>query len=280
MALLRAIGIGLVVLGAQFSAFAGELAVLRNGFTVRCERKEESGGTTRLYTRAGFIDVASAEIVSFEPDDTAEAESVQPAPVAASQAVLPVSSPAPTVNGSAIRSSGNAATANLTRASLDQLVREASNRHGLDPDFVNSVIKAESNFEPRAVSSKGAQGLMQLMPGTAFLLGVTNPFDPQANIEGGTAYLSQLLDQYDNDAVKALAAYNAGPHRVDQYHGVPPYTETRAYVARIVRDYNAKKRAQMKAQSGSASAAKKTRKRTPASERPQEAGIPKAKKPA
>ncbi|HEY6305270.1 MAG TPA: lytic transglycosylase domain-containing protein, partial [Candidatus Angelobacter sp.] len=127
---------------------------------------------------------------------------------------------------------------------------EASSRHQLDPDFVNSVIKAESNFQPRAVSRKGAQGLMQLMPGTASQLGVADPFDPQANVEGGTAYLSQLLDLYHNDAIKALAAYNAGPNRVDQYHGVPPYMETRAYVARIVRDYNAKKRAQMKAQLG------------------------------
>jgi soluble lytic murein transglycosylase-like protein len=121
---------------------------------------------------------------------------------------------------------------------------------------------------------------MQLMPGTASQLGVTDPFDPRANVEGGTSYLSQLLDQYDNDAIKALAAYNAGPHRVDQYHGVPPYAETQAYVAHIVRDYNAKKRAQMKAQAGSTKTAAKPRKKAPASPQPQEAGIPKAKKPA
>jgi soluble lytic murein transglycosylase-like protein len=141
------------------------------------------------------------------------------------------------------------------------MVRDASARHQLDPDFVNSVIKAESNFQVHAVSSKGAQGLMQLMPGTASLLGVRDAFDPQANVEGGTAYLSQLLDLYHNDAIKALAAYNAGAHRVDQYHGVPPYMETRAYVARIVRDYNAKKRAQMKGQAPAATATKSSAKK-------------------
>jgi soluble lytic murein transglycosylase-like protein len=165
------------------------------------------------------------------------------------------------------------------------MVREASSRHQIDPDFVNSVIKAESNFQPRAVSRKGAQGLMQLMPTTASHLGVNDPFDPQANVEGGTSYLSQLLDQYHDDPIKALAAYNAGPQRVDQYHGVPPYLETRAYVARIVRDYNAKKRAQMKAQLSSASKSSTSEKNTkkkspPATPQPPEAGVARVKKPA
>ena len=109
-----------------------------------------------------------------------------------------------------------------------------------------SVIRAESNFKPHAVSPKGARGLMQLMPSTAAQLGVADAFDPKANIEAGTAHLNSLLNLYHDDPVKALAAYNAGAHRVDQYHGVPPYRETRAYVSKIVRDFNAKKRAQMK----------------------------------
>jgi soluble lytic murein transglycosylase-like protein len=291
MRFLKPIRIGLAILAMQFSAFAGELAVLRNGFTVRVERKEQSGAITRLYTSAGFLDIPTADIASFEPDDdppevvaATSAGSAAPgtantvvAPAAAAQGpasegwTLPVSTAARTIAP---------ATATPTRANIDQLVRDASSRHRLDPDFVSSVIKYESNFQPRAVSSKGAQGLMQLMPGTASQLGVTNPFDPQANVEGGTAYLSQLLDQYNNDAVKALAAYNAGSHRVDQYHGVPPYAETRAYVAHIVRDYNAKKRAQMNAQSSSAKTAKKTGKKAPATTQPQEAGLPKAKRPA
>ena len=132
-----------------------------------------------------------------------------------------------------------------SQADLDQLVREASARRQLDPDFVNSVIKAESNFKTRAVSPKGAQGLMQLMPGTAAQLGVSNAFDPKANVEAGTQYLSDLLDLYHDDPIKALAAYNAGTQRVEQYHGVPPYRETRTYIARIVHDFNAKKRAKM-----------------------------------
>ncbi len=106
---------------------------------------------------------------------------------------------------------------------------------------MNSVIRAESGFNVRAVSPKGAQGLMQLMPKTASQLGVQNAFDPQANVEGGTRYLRELLERYDFDLVKALAAYNAGPQRVEQYGGVPPYYETKVYVARIVRDFNKKK---------------------------------------
>jgi soluble lytic murein transglycosylase-like protein len=124
------------------------------------------------------------------------------------------------------------------------VVNEASLRYRLDPDLVNSVIKAESAFNAHAVSPKGARGLMQLMPGTASQLGVANTFDPAANVEGGTKYLRQLMERYNFDVVKALAAYNAGPQRVEQYGGVPPYYETRAYVARVVRDFNKKKVAQ------------------------------------
>jgi soluble lytic murein transglycosylase-like protein len=129
---------------------------------------------------------------------------------------------------------------------LNEVVTRASGRYRLDPDLVTSVIKAESGFNVRAVSPKGAQGLMQLMPGTASQLGVPNAFDPQANVEGGARYLRELLERYNFDLVKALAAYNAGPQRVEQYGGVPPYYETRAYVARVVRDFNKKKAAQQK----------------------------------
>jgi soluble lytic murein transglycosylase-like protein len=111
---------------------------------------------------------------------------------------------------------------------------------------VNSVIHAESGFNSRAVSPKGARGLMQLMPGTANQLGVNDAFDPQANVTGGSRYLRELLERYNFDLVKALAAYNAGPQRVEQYRGVPPFRETRAYVARIVHEYNLKKVAQEK----------------------------------
>jgi soluble lytic murein transglycosylase-like protein len=122
----------------------------------------------------------------------------------------------------------------------------ASSRYRLDPDFVSSVVSAESGFNSRAVSPKGAQGLMQLMPGTASQLGVDNAFDPAKNTEGGTRYLRMLLERFNFDVAKALAAYNAGPLRVDQHKGVPPYLETRKYVARIINDYNRKKLAQEK----------------------------------
>jgi soluble lytic murein transglycosylase-like protein len=172
---------------------------------------------------------------------------------------------------------------------LDQVVREASNKNRLDPDFVNSVIKAESNFKTHAISRKGAQGLMQLMPGTAAQLGVADPFDPKANVEAGTAHLSALLDQYHDDPIKALAAYNAGAHRVKQYNGVPPYEETRAYIAKIVRDFNAKKRAQMKAAAAAkgnvavkpaAAPAKAVNSKSPKKTKPQQAGIAKPANPA
>jgi soluble lytic murein transglycosylase-like protein len=214
------------------------------------------------------VDVPTAEIASFEPDDAPDIPTAPP-----SVQDLPLTQPSASASVVPVAQ----IPAAPTRPNLDQVVREASDRHQLDPDFVNSVIKAESNFQSRAVSRKGAQGLMQLMPGTASQLGVADPFDPKANVEAGTAYLSQLLDQYHNDPIKALAAYNAGPNRVEQYHGVPPYMETRAYVARIVRDFNAKKRAQMKAQP---SAAKNGKKKAVAPAQPQEAGVPKPKKPA
>ncbi len=167
-------------------------------------------------------------------------------------------------------------------------MREAAAKNRLDPDFVASVIRAESNFKPHAVSPKGARGLMQLMPSTAAQLGVTDAFDPKANIDAGTAHLNSLLNLYHDDPVKALAAYNAGAHRVEQYHGVPPYRETRAYVSKIVRDFNAKKRAQMKtlpatttkvAGATTTKPAPTVKKKVKATQ-PQQASVSRANKPA
>ena len=273
MKVAKPIGLGLLLLAVQLPALCAEIAVLRNGFSIRFDHKEQSGESTRLYIRGGFIDVATSEIASFEPDETPDVPAaLSPAPsptvanTSAQPAVVSPSDPAGTMQVTTKPAPG---------VDLDQLVRDASTRHRLDPDFVNSVIKAESNFQNRAVSRKGAQGLMQLMPGTASQLGVANPFDPKANVEGGTAYLSQLLDLYHDDAIKALAAYNAGANRVDHYHGVPPYRETQAYVARIVRDFNAKKRAQMKATTPAPKTAKK-KAGTPASQQASAVAKPKA----
>jgi soluble lytic murein transglycosylase-like protein len=206
-------------------ATASELAILRNGFSIRHEHRLAMGTTTRLFFSAddsSFTDVPTADITGYEKDP------YLPAP-AESQASI--SSPAQPARSA---------------PALNEVVDSASATFHLDPDLVNSVIHAESGFNSRAVSPKGARGLMQLMPSTASQLGVNDAFDPEANVAGGSRYLRELLERYNFDLVKALAAYNAGPLRVEQYRGVPPFRETRAYVARIVHEYNAKKIVQEK----------------------------------
>src|ERR1700692_2749540 len=201
---------------------AADSAVLRNGFSIRHERRQVIGTITRLFVDgddASFVDIPTIEIDHFE---TAPDEPMAQLPAAQLK----------------MRPSEKAGEHPLD---LNEVVRAASGTYRLDPDLVTSVIRAESGFNVRAVSPKGAQGLMQLMPQTASQLGVQNAFDPQANVEGGTRYLRELLERYNFDLIKALAAYNAGPQRVEQYGGVPPYYETKAYVARIVRDFNEKK---------------------------------------
>jgi soluble lytic murein transglycosylase-like protein len=113
-------------------------------------------------------------------------------------------------------------------------IRASSSRHGVDPGLVAAVIRVESDFRPHALSPKGAMGLMQLMPATAKEMAVEDPFDPEANIEGGTTYLKNLLDRYQGDLEKALAAYNAGARAVDYAQGVPAFAETRQYVTRVL----------------------------------------------
>ncbi len=199
---------------------AAELANLNNGFSLRHDHHEVVGATTRLYMSAdaasGYIDVPTANIESFEPAPPDPQDSAAPA---------------------------------RKLEDLKAIVSAASNQHQVDADFIASVIHAESANNPRAVSPKGAQGLMQLMPGTASQLGVKDSFDAAENVDGGVRYLRQLLLLYNGDMVKALAAYNAGPQRVQQYKGVPPYRETHAYVARVIKDYNRKKLAERKPES-------------------------------
>ncbi len=120
---------------------------------------------------------------------------------------------------------------------LDGYIQAAAMNHQVDPLLVKAVIKAESNFDSNAISPKGAQGLMQLMPGTAGDLRVANPFDPQQNINGGTRFLRSLLDRYNGNVELSLAAYNAGPKRVEAAGGVPRIPETREYIARVLQNY-------------------------------------------
>ena len=287
----RTLTVTAVLVLAQMSAFAGQIANLRNGFSIHFDRKEQGAKSTRLYTSTGYLDVATDQITSFEQDEApvapeppaAVAPSTQPAnaSLANNPAVnQPLAKPLlPTPVASNLTASPSAATQAFD---LDQVVREASSRNRLDPDFVKSVISAESNFKIHAISKKGALGLMQLMPSTAAQLGVADPFDPRANVEAGTAHLSALLDLYNNDPIKALAAYNAGAHRVKQYNGVPPYHETRAYISKIVRDFNTKKRAQMKA-AGVTNASAPTKAAGPKpvkKSKPQQASVAKSANPA
>jgi hypothetical protein len=238
-------------------ATAAELAILSNGFSIRHEHRLVMGTTTRLYLGAddsSFTDVPTAEITGYEKDLSIPVASpapedlhnASPAPVKSAKSPFLNGSP----NGSAKYGSAKygSAKSGIVKSgpAIDQVVNEASATYHLDPDLVNSVIHAESGFNSHAVSPKGARGLMQLMPGTANHLGVHDAFDPQSNVTAGSRYLRELLERYNFDLVKALAAYNAGPQRVEQYKGVPPFRETHDYVARIVHDYNRKKDAQEK----------------------------------
>ena len=120
----------------------------------------------------------------------------------------------------------------------DGIIRQASRRFRVDPSLIKAVIKAESDFNQKAVSHKGAKGLMQLMPHTANDMKVANPFNPEENIFGGTRYLSLLLERYKNNKKLSLAAYNAGPEAVETYKGIPPYPETQAFIKRVLTYYN------------------------------------------
>lgn len=125
----------------------------------------------------------------------------------------------------------------LAPSSVEPLVNASADRFDVDPKLVHAVIRAESGYNPRAVSSKGARGLMQLMPQTARELGVADSFDPASNIAGGTRYLRSLLDRFQGSLELALAGYNAGPEAVRRFGGIPPFSETRKYVQRVLRDY-------------------------------------------
>lgn len=217
------------------AARAAERISLRNGFDLRCDHHALVDNHVRVYLTAGdgnYIELAPGEIAGVEtvPD-------------------LPPADPAPS------RKLRSAAAAKLAPADLNQMLARASRRHNIDVDLLASVVKAESDGNARAVSRAGARGLMQLMPSTASELGVGDSFQPNENVRGGSTYLDALLTRYHDNLALALAAYNAGPAAVDQYHGIPPYPETRTYVARVIHQFNRRVRArQAQARKAAASA--------------------------
>ena len=199
-------------------ACASERVTLRNGFDYQCHHHALVNGRTRLYLSAGednFIELSPEEITGFEtvPDP-----------------------PAPPVAPAAEPKAG--ADANLSPTDLGEMLARAGHAHNLDVDLLASLVKAESGGNARAVSHAGARGLMQLMPATATTLGVEDSFKPEENVRGGSVYLDSLLTHYHDNLALALAAYNAGPQAVDKYHGIPPYRETQAYVARVIHEFN------------------------------------------
>ena len=198
-------------------AFAAERVSLSNGFDMRCDHHAQMGSQIRLYLSAGedsYIDRRPEEITGFEtvPDEPK-------APVAPA-----ADKPQP--------------EAKLSTADLHEMLAEAGQKHNLDVDLLASLVKSESGGNSKAVSRAGARGLMQLMPKTASEMGVDDSFRPDQNVRGGSMYLDELLTRYHDNLAKALAAYNAGPAAVDKYHGIPPYHETRVYVARVIHEFN------------------------------------------
>jgi soluble lytic murein transglycosylase-like protein len=183
------------------SAARADIALLTNGTTLKVTAQRRDGATVVLVLKGGGeVGVAAAELRGIVPDEVLEE----------------VEAPA---------SAGN---------DLAALIVAAARRHHLDPELVRAVVSVESGFRPDAVSPKGAQGLMQLMPATARSLGVKDAFDPADNVDGGVRYLRALIDRYDGDVKRALAAYNAGMGAVARHGGIPPYPETLVYVSKVL----------------------------------------------
>ena len=208
----------LILAGSPVAAIAGERVHLANGFDLRCDHHAQVGDMIRLYTSKG-----DASYIERKPEEITGYETVSDPPASA-----PANTP----------STQRRPDAKLTPADLRQMLNQAGEQHNVDADLLASIVKAESNGNARAVSHAGARGLMQLMPGTASDLGVSDSFAPDQNVRGGSAYLDELLVRYHDNIALALAAYNAGPAAVDKYHGIPPYRETRAYVARVMHEFN------------------------------------------
>jgi soluble lytic murein transglycosylase-like protein len=228
---IRRFAVALAALAALTpSAWAAERVTLRNGFEIRCDHHGAAEGRTRLYLSAG-----GENYIEFQPEEIAGVEMLPDPP--------PERKSAARSQGAARMASSKAGAdssqaAYLSPADLGEMLTQAGHAHNLDVDLLASLVKAESGGNARAVSRAGARGLMQLMPGTASQLGVEDSFQPDENLRGGSAYLDSLLTRYHDNLALALAAYNAGPAAVDEHHGIPPYRETQAYVARVIHEFN------------------------------------------
>lgn len=193
-----------------------EYVVLQSGLRVHVSGYQLLGDKYRLQLQGGWMDVSVADVVKIEPEEIFTAIP-QPAPATLA--------PAPGAN----------------KPPYHEFVLAAASRYGVDAELISSVMEVESHFNPKAVSAKNARGLMQLLPETAARLGVKDIFDPKENIDAGTHYLHDLLQLYKNDLTLALAAYNAGPDKVQKYGNVPPYRETQSYVKQVQKKYQKNK---------------------------------------
>lgn len=203
---------------------AAEQVTLKNGFGIRCDHHAPMEGHVRLYLSRG-----GDNYIEFRPEEIAAVESVPD---------LPEEAAAARTNAHGAPDSNSKADAKLSPADLAEMLAKAGQAHNLDVDLLGSVVKAESGGNVRAQSRAGARGLMQLMPGTATQMGVADSFKADENVRGGSTYLDALLTRYHDNLALALAAYNAGPAAVDKYGGIPPYRETRLYVARVIHEFN------------------------------------------
>lgn len=192
----------ILALAALAPCARADYVVLQSGQRIHVTGYERIGDTLRLTMAGGTLEIPAGAVLRVDPEDT----------------FLPIK-------------------VKLLDVPFANFISESARAHGVAPELVASVIAVESNFNPNAVSWRSARGLMQLKPETAARFGVTQVFDPRQNIEAGTRYLKELLLRYKGDLALTLAAYNAGPDRVEQYRSVPPYRETRDYVRRVTEKF-------------------------------------------
>lgn len=205
---LKQLAMSAILLACTGPCVRAEYIVLRSGQRLQVTGYQLLGDKYRLQMKGGTAEIPVEQVLAIEPEEVFI--SVPPVEV--------------------------------SKEPFGDLIRAAAQRYGVDADLITSVIAAESNFDPKAISRRDARGLMQLLPETAARLGVKNIFDPQENIDAGTHYLSDLLQLYKHDLALTLAAYNAGPERVQQYgQRVPPFAETVSYIRRVQQTYQQRK---------------------------------------